>query len=385
MKVLHVIDALGVGGGAEHSLVAMLPKLRERGIDSSVATLIPRKGGLGDRLRQEGFPVEVLTRPSWPGRVTALRSHTRRVAPDLVHSTLFNANLVARAAGIGSRIPLLNSLVNTSYDPVRLSMVDIVPWKLEAMRTLDGFTARHMVEHFHALTTAVKTETTGMLGVAPQRVTVIPRGRSHSEMGAVTSQRRDETRDRLGLGRDERVILNVGRQDAQKAQADLIRAFTDVLTSHPTAVLLIAGREGDASHEVGLALKEADAGESIQLLGHRADVFDLYVAADAFVFPSRYEGLGCSLLEAMALGTPIIGSDAAAIAEVLQYGRLGEVVPRGDIGSLSDAMCRLLEEPDQGSELATRAACAFDELYDLDKVADRTAELYRRVANGALT
>lgn len=379
MRVLHVIDALGVGGGAEHSLASMLPLLRERGIESTVITLVPRKGGLGERLRSEGYDVRVMGSRTWPTRVAELRKQVRLQSPDLVHATLFNASMASRLALVRSRVPLLNSLVNTTYDPVRLSMADIVPWKMNAMRVVDGFTARHMVDHFHVLTDAVRAEAEDVLGVDPSHVTVIPRGRSRHAMGAASEARRSDTRRLLGVPPDAPVVLNVGRQDNQKSQADLVRAFASVLRSHPDSVLLIAGRPGDASGAIESALDEVGAGESIRLLGHRTDVHDLYVAADLFVFPSRYEGLGCSLLEAMALETPIVGSDAAAIAEVLEEGELGEVVPRGDLTALGASINRLIEDREAGAEFARRAAARFDERYDLDVVAERTAELYRRV------
>lgn len=379
MKVLHVIDALGVGGGAEHSLAAMLPKLRERGIDSSVITLISRQGGLGQRLRDEGFEVDVLAATSWPSRIRELRARTADASPDLVHATLFKATMAARFAGIRSGIPLLNSLVNTTYDPVRLNMVDIVPWKMTIMRTIDGFTARHMVTHFHALTEAVKSEATDVLEVAPEKVTVIPRGRSRADLGEATPERRSRTRARLGIGPDTPVLLNVGRQDHQKSQSELIRAFAAVLDSHPDAMMLIAGREGDASPEISATLGEVDVGDSIRLLGHRTDVNDLYVAADIFVFPSRYEGLGCSIIEAMALRTPIIGSDAAAIAEVLNHGTFGSVVPRGNVAALSAAICDMLNDAGLRARVADAAASEFDGSYELEEVADRTSELYRRL------
>lgn len=376
MKVLHVIDALGVGGGAEHSLATLLPMLRDRGVDSTIVCLIPRNGGLQEQLRSQGFDVEVLSAKSWLGRIRALRAKIHAESPDIVHATLLNSCLVTRFACVGLGVRQINSLVNTSYDPVRLSELNIPHWKLSTVRAVDGFTARHLGDRFHVITDAVLQEATGVLGIDPARITVIPRGRATDALGERTETRQRATRELLEIDDTVPVLLNIGRQDGQKAQADLIRAFALTLEAHPEAVLLIAGREGDASHEVARALAETGISESVHLLGHRGDVPDLLSMADVFVFPSRYEGLGCSLIEAMALGAPIIGSDAAAISEVLGDGRYGLVTPRGDIDALSKAITNLLSDPQRRVELSERGRKQFLEQYELGRIADLTVAMY---------
>lgn len=379
MKVLHVIDALGVGGGAEHSLVAQLPLLRRLGVTSSVACIFPREGGLQADLRAQGFDVEVLPATSWPGRIQTLRRKIEAEAPDLVHATLLSSCLLTRLACVGLRIPQINSLVSTSYDPARVSERTIHPWKLRAVQTIDEFSARNLVEHFHAITDAVRREAIEVLGIEPQRVTVIPRGRSAALLGEASPARRREARWRLGIGEDTPVVLNVGRQDHPKAQDHLIRAFARLQADWPDAVLLIAGREGAATPRIQQALTDAGIGDAVRLLGHRTDIPDLLAASDVFAFPSLYEGLGCSLIEAMALSTPIVGSDADAIAEVLDGGNYGIVVPRGDEVGLAETMAELLSDPTRRVELARRARGRFLERYELDRVVEATAEMYEAV------
>jgi glycosyltransferase involved in cell wall biosynthesis len=379
VKVLHVIDSLGVGGGAEHSLAAMLPLLRDRGIDSSIATIRPRGFGLEVSLAEAGFDIEVLEPANWPGRIRALRSKIRRERPDVVHASLFNSCMIARLAAIGTGVPQVNSLVLTAYDPSRTEGIGAAPWKLRVVRTVDGLSARHLVDHVHAVTGAVRTEAIDVLGVDPARISVIPRGRSAELLGERSDERRRSTRRSLGLSDDTTVVLNVGRQDHQKAQAGLIRAFALLHARRPDSVLLIAGREGDATAEVDAALAEVDLGEAIHMLGHRDDVADLYCAADLFVFPSLYEGMAGSILEAMALSTPVVGSDAVAITEVLDDGRFGPIARRGDDLGLADAMDGLLADPDRMAELSQLGRAEFVDRYEINAVADAMAEMYRSV------
>jgi glycosyltransferase involved in cell wall biosynthesis len=379
MKVLHVINALGMGGGAEHSLATMLPRLRDRGVHSSVVCMIPREGGLQASLREQGFRVDVLPARTWVGRVGAMRRAIRAASPDLIHATLLTACFVTRAAAVGLGVPQVNSLVSTPYDPVRTTELGIRRWKLRLLRIADGVSARHLANHFHAISHAVRQEAVEVLGIDPKQVTVIPRGRSAESLGERSAERRRAARQRLGLAEDIPVLLNVGRQDHPKAQDQLIRAFARLRSDRSDAVLLIAGREGAASPGIRRALEETGVGDAVRLLGHRSDVADLYVASDVFVFPSLFEGLGCSLIEAMALATPIIGSDAEAVSEVLGGGEYGILVPRGDDAGLALAMARLLADPQLRQDLARRGHERYREVYDLERVTDSMLEMYRAV------
>jgi glycosyltransferase involved in cell wall biosynthesis len=378
MKVLHVIDSLGVGGGAEHSLAAQLPGLQERGVESSVVCLLPRTGGLEAEIREMGFPVTVLPSDRWIGRVRSLRDQIIASRPDLVHATLMKACIASRIACRGLRCAQINSIVNTSYDPVRTRELRISRSKLRLLQSIDRMTARS-VDEFHAISTAVRDEAVKILGVAPESLTVIPRGRSLSQLGRQTPARRAHVRDALSIPSSSPVVLNVARQDAQKAQPVLVGAFAKVLGEHPDALLLIAGREGDASNQIRDAVASTGVGNRVRLLGHRTDVPDLLAAADVFAFPSLYEGLGGAMLEALALGVPIIGSDAPAIAEVLGEGSYGVVVPRANEEALARGLSELLADPVKRVQLSAAGRARFLAYYELGTVTDATVAMYERV------
>ncbi|WP_432430671.1 glycosyltransferase [Salinilacustrithrix flava] len=375
-----MIDALGLGGGAEHSMASALPLLRVHHVDSVVRCIHPREGGLQAELVSQGFDVQVLPGRSWLARARALRREVRRLSPDVVHATLLHSCLLARLSLVGTGVARVDSLVNTSYDPVRREVLGIPAWKLQVFKMLDGITARHLGGHFHAITETVRAEAIDVLGIPSERVTVIGRGRSGTLLGSRTPERRHEVRSALGLAPDAAVVVAVGRQDAQKAHDLLIRAFDRVVRDHPDAHLLVAGRPGDATDKLNAALRKSSSRAQVHLLGHRSDVPDLFAAADVFAFPSLYEGLGCSLIEAMALATPIVGSDAPAIAEVLGHGRYGTVVPRHDEAALAEAISALLDDAPRREAMGERARQRFLERYELDQVVEATADLYRKVA-----
>lgn len=306
-----------------------------------------------------------------------LRRLIRTFKADLVHATLFDSCLVSRMATPWS-VPLVNSLVSTSYARVRVERLGASPVKRGLVRAVDRLTIPR-VTHVHALTQAVSDEARTRLGVPDDRITVIPRGRASEALGDRTDERRRAVREGLGLDELVPLVVNVGRQEPPKGQADLVRAFARLRTQHPDAVLLIAGRAGSASEELRSAIREMGVGDEVRLLGYRTDVADLVAASDLFAFPSVYEGLGSALIEAMGVGTPIVATDIPAIREVLAGGSAGRLVPPGDIPALAVALIELLGAPDERAAFALRGRERFLSTYTLDRVVDQTAAMYRRL------
>lgn len=377
LRVLYVINSLGAGG-AEHSLAEMLEPLRAGGVETVVACLAPAGEGSEAAVAASGAPLHILGR-RWP--VGRLRRLIRAARADIVHTTLFEADVTGRLAAVGTGAAVLTSLVNTTYDRVRLGDPSIKPAALAAYRELDGVTARHLTTHLHAITEAVKRSAVASLRVRPERVTVIERGRDPRRLGEPGRQRRATARQRLGLT-DELVLANVGRQEYQKGHTVLLAAMARLVAERPDLVLLQAGRQGRATAAVEAVHRRSGLGRAVRLLGHRDDVPELLAAADVFVFPSRYEGLGGSLIEAMALGMPIVASDLPAIREVVEEGGNAVLVPPGDAGALASSVSALLDDEDRRRRFGSRSRAIFEARFTLQRSVDRMADLYRRVAAG---
>ena len=288
--------------------------------------------------------------------------------------------MLGRLAAAGKPAKVLSSLVNTTYDGVRVADVDLNPAKLVAVKALDGWTARHLTDDFHAITGAVRDSAVRHLRVAPERVSVIERGRDLTRLGQPSPSRRRRARAALGLPDDAQVVLNVGRQEPQKAHMTLLEAMAKLIPARPRLTLLQAGRTDKSTPELERAVGQLGLVDHVHFLGHRDDVADLLVAADVFAFPSVYEGLGGSVLEAMAMRTPIVVSDAPALVEVVEGGRGGLVVPVGDSSALATSIARLLDEPETASALSEQAHEIFLDRFTLERSAGRMVELYRTIA-----
>ena len=214
---------------------------------------------------------------------------------------------------MGTPVTVLTSLVNTSYDPVRFADPRIRPWVFRIVQRVDGLTARRLTAHFHAITVAVKDHNVEALHLRAGRVTVIERGRDDGRLGRGSDDRRAASRRTLDLADDAEVVVTLGRQEYQKGQRFLLEAVERLAQNRPRLVLLMLGRRGAASTELDELLRRPLLAERVKVLGHRDDAPDVLAAADIFAFPSLFEGLGGSLIEAMALGLPIVASDLPAV------------------------------------------------------------------------
>lgn len=377
-----MINGLGTGG-AERSLGESLPHLVRRGVEPIIVCLEHRREGIQVEVLRQGFDVRFVPSSDPLGRVRHVRRLLRELRPRLVHTCIFESDVIGRLAAVRMDVPVLSSVVNTSYAPVRLRDPRVRGWRLTGARLVDGWTARRLADHIHAISNTVARAAVRALKVPPERVTVIERGRDPRLLGEPTPQRRRAVRERLGLPHDIPLVLNVGRQEFQKGQAVLLHAASVLTREHPDAVVLVAGRAGNASRELRRLHERLALGDRVRFLGHRDDVPDLLAAADVFAFPSLFEGLGGAVIEAMGLGVPVVASDLPALREVVEERRSGMMVPPGDARALVWGILRLLDDRESAQRMGTRARSVFLERFTLEQVVERMADLYATVIDSA--
>ncbi|MDQ3781336.1 MAG: glycosyltransferase, partial [Actinomycetota bacterium] len=377
---LFVINSF-LAGGAERSLLEFLPRLAASGVRPVVVCLRQGLVGFEDELFAQGWDVRVLTGRGRMGVIRALRRLMREIRPALVYTALFDADLAGRLASIGLDIPVVTNLVNTAYDPARAADPNVDARKLALVRMIDGFTARHFTNHFHAISEAVKQSTVETMGVPADRITVVLRGRDPDRLGTPSPGRTAAARTALGLSAAHQVVVAVGRQEYQKGHRHLVDAVGLMAGSHPDAVLTIAGRKGNATAALEAQIERLGLGGRVRLLGHRGDVAEVLAAADVFAFPSLYEGLGGALIEAMALGLPIVASDLAALREVVHPGENADLVPPADPAALAQALSALLNDEPRRGEYGARSRELFDQGFNGAAAAEALVTLLARIAH----
>ena len=307
--------------------------------------------------------------------ISRLRKLIRAQRPDLVHTMVFEADIAGRTAAFLSRTPVVSSIINEMYGPEHEATVaSKLGFRLAWLS--DAATAR-FVRRFHAITETVADVMAPRLRVDRRSIDVIYRGRDPEEFPERTPARRMELRHSLGIDDERPVLLATSRQEPQKGLDVFIEALPTLLEKHPTAIVLLAGREGASTNDLKRRTEELGLTEHIRFLGHRHDVADLLCASDALVFPSSFEGLGGSLIEAMAVGCPIVCSDLPVLREVTQLeggDHAAQFFPPGDVSALTGAIIQTLEQKGT-DDLAHRSRLKFESAFQIAAVSRDDARL----------
>jgi glycosyltransferase involved in cell wall biosynthesis len=371
--VLYVIDSLA-GGGAEQSLIDIVSELELCHIHLEVVTLLPDDGLLTTDLVALGAGHHSLAGVGRLKQLVWLRQQVSAGTYDLVHSTLLRADILSRLACLGRAVTLVTTLPNDSYGKEHRKGSKYGSLAVRLVQLLEIVTAWR-VDSFHAVSETIADTMAKRLRIERSKIEVIWRGRDAGRLGRRSPDRTRSTRQRLGLDQHAPIVLCVGRQDFQKGLDVAIRAHALVRKTCPTATLLLVGRPGNATKQLR-ALLDSDLGTGVIELGHRSDVPDLMCASDVLCFPSRWEGLGGTLIEAMALELPIVASRISPIAETVGEGVARLVVPDSpqDLAAeLGRALGHAANSP-QTAEGRRR----FERFFSSQGAAQRLAALYQR-------
>lgn len=179
----------------------------------------------------------------------------------------------------------------------------------------------------------------------------------------------------------ERFILYLGTLEPRKNLPHLIRAYALARQSAALPKLVLAGGRGWYDEPIDRAIAESGVQEEIVVTGYfpGPDLPALYRAAEAFVYPSLYEGFGLPPLEAMACGTPVIVSNASSLPEVV--GDAGIQIPPEDEQSLADALAEVAHNDSLREDLRHRGL-AQAARFTWERTAQITAGVYRQVLAG---
>lgn len=188
---------------------------------------------------------------------------------------------------------------------------------------------------------------------------------------------REGARRRLGLG-DEFTLIFVGRVDRDKGFDVLLDALDRARSVWPSVRLIAVGPVDD---DVRAAVSRERA-EYVTLLGFQSNPAQYVAAADVFVLPSLREGLPLSLLEAMAMGLPVIGTRVGDIPRVVRPGDTGWLVDPGDISGLASAIIESAADAEHRKSMGSRAANLVSSRYDMGSVVWRYEALYAQVCGG---
>ncbi len=175
------------------------------------------------------------------------------------------------------------------------------------------------------------------------------------------------------------VIVNVGALVAHKGQKHLVDAMRSVIRDVPDAHAIIFG-EGELRGTLEKQIKDRSLEKQIILAGFREDVLQLVKSADLFVMSSVTEGLGSTVLDAMAMKLAVVGTKAGGIPEAVVPGETGVLVAPGDAKALAAGIVRLLKTPALRRQMGEAGYARVAERFGVNRLVEGTLKVYRRAA-----
>jgi glycosyltransferase involved in cell wall biosynthesis len=374
ISVLHVITRLTLGGSSENT-IAQVVSLNGAGYDCSLAVGLAESeaGSVADARRRGCAIVDVpaLGRELAPLRDAAVLLHLWRLMrarrPAIVHTHSSKAGFIGRLAARLAGVPIVihqpHGHVFYGYFSAFRTGVYVRLERLAA-RWCDRIVA--LTDH------GIEEHLRRGVGRRVQYATV-PSGVPTTELRA-RAPGRASARARLGAGPDDLVILGVGRLVAIKGFDLLLDALARMTVELPTARVVLVG---DGPQHDRLAARAGALGvlDRVRFVGPSRDVPGYLAAADVLVAPSRNEGMGRVLVEAMALGVPVIGAAAGGIPSVIGNDECGRVVPVDDVDALAGALVELGRDAGLRAKLG-EAGIARAEQFSLAEAERRLLGLY---------
>ncbi|NGQ94435.1 glycosyltransferase [Brevibacillus sp. SYP-B805] len=370
LRILHVIGG-GEFGGAEQHILNLLSSFPKDALEVGVVCFYD--SAFAAQLRKAGIPVAALTRY---GRfdlrlVSGLRRTFQEYQPDIIHTHGVKANFFSRLAARG----ICRTLLTTVHSNLRYDYVNPLAYLIVSLMERS---TRRLNNHYIAVSDAIG-EILRKEGVPPQAISLIYNG---IDMGPFRQrERRADDRSRLfaewGIDPDAFVFGSVARLVPVKGLSFLLQAFALFLqenTSRPYRLVLV----GDGPERMTLQQQAEELGilPLVTFAGFRRDIPTCLHAFDAFVHSSLYEGLGYTIIEAMASEIPVVATNAGGVKELVKPEETGLLVEPGNARALADAMHRLAADADLRTRLTAQALQLVERTFTIEQMADRTLALY---------
>jgi glycosyltransferase involved in cell wall biosynthesis len=359
-------------GGPEIYARELIPALRRVAPDVRFTAFINREAAVSggpwiDEIEHVKMPLWAANRVNWVrGEQLMLPRWARRHGVDLVHSLANTGPTWGRFARVTTVHDLLYLMVPEAHFGVRgLGMRVLVP------------AAARRSDRVIAISRSTRDDVVTRLHVPEERIDVVPQGIGVSASGQPMAE--GELRSRFELG-DRRVVLSVSTKRAHKNLVRLLEAHA-LIPADGRPLLVLPGYPTPHEEELRRRAGELGIAADVRFLGwlHSAELEGLYAAAECFVFTSRYEGFGMTVLEAMARGVPVACSRASALTEVA--GDAALLFDPVKVEEISGAIRSMLDDPQLRSRLSEAGRARAAE-FSWERTARGTVETYRRAVAG---
>jgi len=384
-KVIHIITRLDKGGAAENTLLTVLgmdknkydvqlvkgPTYESRMSRDEQASVVADQ----EKVRLDG--VKLFTCPFLIRRINLVYDVLTLIAlylflvkekPAIVHTHTSKAGLLGRFAAKLARVP---HIVHTPHGHVFWGYFS--PWKTRMFILLERLSMR-ITDKIIALTNREKDDYL-LYKIAPaEKIAVINSGVDLGSIKDLPLKDRQTLKQELGIPEGRLIVGTAGRLEPVKGPEHLVEAARYILSGRPDVFFVFAGDGRLKSYLLRRASELGIAGD-VLFLGWRKDVTKVISVYDIFVLPSLNEGMGRVLIEAMALGKPIVASEAGGIPDLVTHGINGFLVPPNDPERLAACIQILLGDKERRAKMGA-VGKAMAGKFGKDIMVERIAKLY---------
>lgn len=364
LSIVHVLSSFGTGG-QERVALELAKQQRAAGHRVSALSLAePPEGPISTLFQASGVHTASIPKrgPSFdPSLAVRLAQYGSKLRVDVVHTHNPQALVYGAPAAALARTPCVHTKHGVNPDPSRRM------WLRRA--------ASKMVDAYVAVTPTLARLAVDRAECDPTKLRVVPNGIDTNHF-APDAEARARVRAELGIPENAWVVGTVGRLSPEKNQGLLIDAMAPMLD--PRRHLVIVG-DGPEQEKLAARARATLRPERIHFTGARQDVAALLASFDAFALTSDSEGLPLVLLEAMAVGVPVVATAVGGVPDLVEHGKTGSLVAPGDGTALLTELVRLSTRPQSALETAGVARRLVLERHSTEHMARAYENLYLRV------
>jgi len=369
MRILHLIHSEGIYG-AERILLYLAREQQQRGHEPVIGSI--RDPGTAEtpfeaHLRLHGLPVvpiRIAPRPT-PGVVLSLLHSVRSLAPDVLHSHGYKANILLGPLPRRLRGAMLSTLHGWTAAPGLSALWLYEQLDRMALRRIDAV----------VVVTRRMLQLPMLRTIAPTRRLVIENGippLAQRLADMASAEASPVPPELVEFVARRPTLVAIGRLSPEKGFQTLLEAFARASSANGGRMQLLIIGEGEERERLARLIADLRLSESTRLAGYVEGADRLLVHAAGFVMSSVTEGMPLVLLEAMQWRVPILATAVGAVPDVLEQGQRGVLVPPGDVGTLAEGLARIVKvgrssaceqavaEHYSSARMAEQYLCAYD-------------------------
>ncbi|MDI6641745.1 MAG: glycosyltransferase [Elusimicrobiota bacterium] len=328
---LHLITSLNIGG-TENFLLTLVRSLKHK--YNFYVGYIKEKGLVSQMIENEGIPVIHLP------NIFSIAKFIRKEQIQILHTHLYRANILGRIAGKIAHVKLLISSQRSIDNWKRKNPFAVIADRITS-NFCDGIIANSL---------AAKNALMQREKITAEKITVIHNGVNINDF--ITKSSKETVKKKLNITENSYVVSCVTRLHLEKG-VDLIPEIAQqVLSKNKQIVFLVVG-DGPEKENLELKIKNSKLKEKILLLGWRQDVHNILSITDVFFLCSREESFPQSVLEAMALGIPVVATNVGGIKEIVQDSKTGFLV--NNTSEFAEKILKLINNPELRNSFSLNA------------------------------